>query len=88
MMVEELGPDDQLNKLRWKCRRGMKELDVLLLHYLDHYYVEAEDADKLAFEEVLDMQDPELYFLVLGKTVSDNEAVAGVIETLRQAPRV
>lgn len=30
--------DEQIGKLRWRCRRGMKELDLLVLGYLDHHY--------------------------------------------------
>ena len=79
--------DNAANKLRWKCRRGMKELDVVLTHYLQHHYSSAEPAVQQAFETILDMQDPELYFLLLGNTDTDDHDIATVIEVLRRAPR-
>lgn len=54
-----------IGRLRWQCRRGMKELDALMLRYLDDHYADAPDEDKQAFEDILALSDPELvgYFL-------------------------
>lgn len=55
------------SKLRWRCRRGMRELDEAMLAYLENHYVEASDAERADFEALQDMQDPELFRLVSGK---------------------
>jgi antitoxin CptB len=77
----------ETNKLRWKCRRGMRELDVVLLHYLERHYPDANAKNRATFERMLDMQDPELYFLILGKTTTDDKDVSDVVATLRNTPR-
>ncbi len=46
--------------LRWQCRRGMRELDELLLRYLDGRYVVADELEKAAFQSLLALPDPEL----------------------------
>ena len=74
----------QTSRLRWLCRRGMKELDLLLINYLDNIYPSASSADQQAFESLLDMADPDLYTLVTGKTQSDDVQVMRVIEVLRR----
>jgi len=51
---------DELSKLRWQCRRGTKELDLLLSHYLENRYQEANAADKHYFLELLEQEDSEL----------------------------
>ncbi|WP_022949588.1 FAD assembly factor SdhE [Methylohalobius crimeensis] len=48
------------NKLRWRCRRGMKELDVMLARYLTRGYPQADEAERLAFTRLLEASDPEL----------------------------
>ena len=48
-------------KLRWRCRRGTKELDYLTTYYLDHFYNDASKEERLAFAALLELQDPELY---------------------------
>ena len=62
------------SKLRWRCRRGMRELDEAMLAYLDHHYDDAMDGEREAFEALLEMQDPELYRHVCGKDRDDRFA--------------
>jgi antitoxin CptB len=56
-----------LGKLRWRCRRGMKELDVLLRRYVDERFATASTAEQQAFESLLDAQDPVIYAYCLGQ---------------------
>ena len=49
------------NKLWWRCHRGTRELDVLLLYYMDYQYDQASPEEQNAFEEMLRWPDPELY---------------------------
>ena len=74
----------QISRLRWLCRRGMKELDLLLVNYLDNIYPSADASDQQAFESLLEMADPDLYTLVTGKTQSDDAQVTRVVEVLRR----
>ena len=54
---------DDLSKkrLKWQCRRGMLELDVLLNRYLEERYSDLDDEHKLHFQRLLTVEDPELY---------------------------
>ena len=54
-------------RLRWRCRRGMKELDILLTRYLEERYGAASGEEKDAFALLLDAQDPQLYAYCLGQ---------------------
>ncbi len=47
----------KLAKLRWQCRRGCLELDLLLTRYLEHQYPLANLAEKQKFEELLKLED-------------------------------
>ena len=49
-----------MSRIRWQCRRGMRELDDLLLRYLDKRHAGAPEAEKRAFEALLALPDPEL----------------------------
>ncbi len=48
-------------RLKWLCRRGMKELDVLMEQYLAARYPQAPAPEQAAFREVLEMDDPDIY---------------------------
>jgi len=73
----------ELSRLRWLCRRGMKELDVVMTQYLEVRYEEASDLEQLSFKHLLDMQDPDLYALLLGQKVCPNDDIQSLIITLR-----
>jgi len=77
----------ELSRLRWQCRRGMRELDDLLLRYLDNVYPDASADEKVAFARVLELADPELNGYLLQRQVPSSEAMAHVIkQILRRDP--
>jgi antitoxin CptB len=59
-MAEDVG------RLRWHCRRGMKELDILLARYLDEQFGAASPQEQEAFRRLLEIQDPVIYAYCLG----------------------
>jgi len=56
----------ELGKLRWRCRRGMKELDVLLTRYVNERFCGASNLEQDLFKELLETEDPVLYGYCLG----------------------
>ena len=74
-----------LARLRWLCRRGMKELDLLLQNYLELSYPTASAADQKAFESILQLPDPELYDLILGRCAGSDPAIDRVVDSLRES---
>jgi len=56
-----------LNKLRWQCRRGTKELDFLLLQYIDHRYLLADTHEQAQFLTLLNKEDDWLLGVLLGE---------------------
>ncbi len=75
----------ELKRLRWMCRRGMKELDLLLLGYLERHYQQADTATQRAFACMLEMQDPEIHALLLGGDRTQDRELSDVIAILRQS---
>ncbi|MEM7292810.1 MAG: succinate dehydrogenase assembly factor 2 [Pseudomonadota bacterium] len=70
------------SRLRWLCRRGMKELDVVLTRYLDERYDTAERDQQAAFVRLLEMQDPTVFALLLGREQCDDEAISKLLQVL------
>lgn len=59
--------------LRWRQRRGMKELDVLLERYYDRHYETADAGEQAAFARLLDHEDPEIWLWVVGSAAPPAE---------------
>ena len=70
-----------LNKLRWKSRKGIRELDILLQNYLDIHYSSLDSVDKKLFEEVLEIDTYDLLNAISGKS-SYNEKYESIITQL------
>lgn len=74
-------------RLRWLCRRGMKELDVLLERYLARDYAASPESERRAFRELLECQDPVLWDYVMERDRPEDEATRNVIRKLVSALR-
>jgi len=73
----------QMQRLRWQCRRGLLELDVLLRHYLEHQFVLASEMEQAQFEQLLQQQDDQLQAWLL-EGVEPDPAFSVIVATLRQ----
>lgn len=71
-------------RLRWLCRRGMKELDELLGRFLEADYEAAPAATRSAFARLLELPDPELYALLSGRTGAGEPELGDVIARIRR----
>jgi antitoxin CptB len=69
----------EFGKLRWRCRRGMRELDVLLTRYADEVYRTAAPEQQDAFRRLLEMQDPVMHAYFLGRETPPDAALASLI---------
>ena len=57
-------------KLKWRSRRGMRELDRAMLAYLDNHFSNATAAEQGVFEQLLNEQDP-FIFSLLNQRIKD-----------------
>ena len=72
-----------LKKLRWKSRKGIRELDILLQKFLQLEYENLTQIHKEIFEELLDLETYDLLNAITGKS-SYNIKYEPIIEKLSQ----
>ena len=65
--------DINLKKLLWRCRRGTKELDLILGGFVGHHFCELHDEDKIIFDQLLQVQDPILADWIDQRTEADDK---------------
>ncbi len=56
-------------RLKWRCRRGLAELDVMLGNFLDHGYSQLNSQQQQIFQCLLTYPDNELLDYLMLKTV-------------------
>lgn len=72
------------SRVRWRCRRGMKELDVLLERFFAAEYDTLDDAEKAAFAGLLEREDPELFALIMARAEPASAAEAELLDRIRR----
>tara|TARA_B000000475_G_C15935073_1_gene422389 strand:+ start:295 stop:534 length:240 start_codon:yes stop_codon:yes gene_type:complete len=73
-----------ISKIRWQCRRGMRELDELLSGYLESSYQKISNEEKKAFNKLLELSDPELVKLLLTPYQSEDPQVNDMIKKIKK----
>jgi len=74
----------ELGKLLWRCRRGMKELDVLLTRYVEEQFCGAPAAHQEAFRTLLEAHDMEIYGYLLRQHRPPTALLSSLIERITQ----
>lgn len=76
----------ELRRLRWRCRRGMRELDQLLERYLDRVWSTASASERGVFLRLLENEDDKLWRWFLGYEAASDAQLAQLVERIRALP--
>lgn len=67
----------------YKARRGLKELDFYLDHYIKQGYLNADTDEQAAFARLLACEDPELLLYFLGQATPDGDELVQLIAKIK-----
>ncbi|MBT8131498.1 MAG: succinate dehydrogenase assembly factor 2 [Gammaproteobacteria bacterium] len=71
-----------MSRLRWRCRRGMRELDLLVGGWLERSYATASDVEQAAFQQLLESPDPLLYAWLTGRERPADPVLARLVDAI------
>ncbi len=74
--------DADKKRVYWHSRRGMLELDLILMPFAEHMYPGLPAADQEIYKRLLEREDPELFRWLLGHGTIDDEQLAGMIDSI------
>jgi succinate dehydrogenase flavin-adding protein (antitoxin of CptAB toxin-antitoxin module) len=74
-----------LERVRWRCRRGLLELDIVLGRFVRQRYEAMNNDQRVVFDELLDMPDTELWDVITGKKETALAHQRVVLGWLREA---
>lgn len=72
--------------LRWRCRRGMRELDQLMQRYLDKGWPQADDAERGLFLRLLDCEDDKLWAWFMGQERPADAGLQAIVDRIIELP--
>ena len=73
----------RIDRARWRCRRGMKELDVLLERFAARGLERIEDGDLDALERLLDAPDQDILEWLASASATPPPAMLGIVSLIR-----
>ena len=75
-------------RLKWACRRGMLELDVLFMPFVDEAYDDLTAENQRIFERLLTEQDPDLFAWFMGHDICEDQELNTMVQFILNRVKV
>ena len=85
MSIERFASSVEMNRLRWRCRRGMLENDLILARFLEARGEQMTDDEMAALTRLLDLADGELWDVLSGRAEPPDATLRPLVAALRTA---
>ncbi len=80
--------EKRYNRLKWACRRGMLELDVLFLPFVEEAFGDLDDEKQETFERLLTCDDPDLFAWFMGHQKCEDPELAEMVKIILDRVKV
>ena len=79
---------EKKTRILWRCRRGIKEMDIVLQDFIKNSYDELNNENKSAFSKLLEEQDLDILNWVLGKDKPEDKTLIEIIKKIRSSRNI
>ncbi|MDO9312547.1 MAG: succinate dehydrogenase assembly factor 2 [Nitrosomonas sp.] len=76
---------NEFERARWRCRRGLLELDIVLQRFMDQYYTQLDESGLEQFERLLALPDNDLWDLITARQINTDDQWQQVLELLQKS---
>lgn len=73
----------ELDRTRWRCRRGMLELDIVLLEFVDKHYMRLNKSELQQFDTLLNLSDNDLWDMITARKEAEDIKLRPVLQLLQ-----
>ncbi len=74
----------EFERARWRCRRGMLELDIILQRFMDAHYCQLSADELQQFDRLLILPDNDLWDLICARETLQEESLMPVLSLLQK----
>ena len=74
--------DEEHNRIRWACRRGMLELDLVLEPFVQSRYAALDEADRARFQDLMLCEDQDLFAWFMRRTQPEDGELAAIVSKI------
>jgi antitoxin CptB len=79
--------NEEMKRLRWSCRRGMWELDILLQGFLEQHFAKLSAAEQQTFQRLLACNDQQLYRWFIDTEQPQEIDLLHLVEKIRESTK-
>lgn len=69
-------------RIKWGCRRGMLELDVVIMPFFEECFEDLTEKEQQDFVALLECDDPDLFTWIMGHQRSENLCHANMVDKI------
>ncbi|MCZ6802767.1 MAG: succinate dehydrogenase assembly factor 2 [Proteobacteria bacterium] len=80
--------DKDHSRLLWRCRRGIREMDIVLQEFINQSCDTLSDTNKKAFSQLLDKNDLDILNWIMGKDEPENDETRHIIKLIRESRNI
>jgi antitoxin CptB len=80
--------ETERSRLLWRCRRGIREMDIVLQEFLNQSYDSLCDKDKESFTKLLDEADLDILNWIMGKDRPESDELMHIITLIRTSKKI
>jgi antitoxin CptB len=73
----------ELDRIRWRCRRGMLELDIVLQGFVDKHYMQLDEIELKHFDTLLSLPDNDLWDMITSKNKVEDIKLQPILQLLQ-----
>ena len=88
LLGEGMFSDQDYKRILWASRRGMLELDLILVPFVEHQLRTLSEADQQGYWRLLECEDTELFAWFLGRERPADAELAGIVDQVLAFARV
>lgn len=77
-----MGDSEVDPKLRWRCRRGMKEVEEVLIRFFEERYLSLSAVEQSCFADLLDQDDPDLFAWFIHSERPPDQKLAALVDRI------
>lgn len=75
----------ELERARWRCRRGLLELDIVLQRFMDRHYTQLSETELQQLATLLDLSDNDLWDMITTRKEPEDASLEPVLRLLQAA---
>lgn len=80
-----MNQSSEVKRLQWQCRRGIKEVELLLVPFFEAYYTELSPSDQQVFERLLACHDVDLFEWFTQRTSPEDTELSRLVDAILQS---